>query len=57
MGIPSVKQLKSMLTPDEFYTWTWVLKEKQKAEAGDKSAFDATAEEKIAAFRKRKGMD
>lgn len=56
MGIPSVRRLKRLITPQEFYTWCWVLQEKQKAEGGDKKAFQASDEEKVKAWMKRKGM-
>jgi hypothetical protein len=55
-GIPNVRRLKSMITPNEFYVWNWIIRERQKAEAGDKTAFQMTDEEKITAFAKRKGL-
>ena len=45
-----------MITLQEFYTWNWITQERQKAEAGDKTAFRITDAEAIEAFRKRKGM-
>ena len=46
-----------MLTLQEFYTWNWILQQRQKAEAGDKRAFRATEAEEIEAFAKRKGLN
>lgn len=56
MGIPSVRKLKRMITLQEFYTWQWILRERSKAEAGDKTAFQMTDDEKVKAWMKRKGM-
>lgn len=44
-----------MLTPNEFYTWTWIMQERQKAEAGDKTAFQASDKELAEAWLARKG--
>lgn len=38
----------------EFYTWRWIVQERRKAEAGDKTAFGPTNEELAAEYLKRK---
>lgn len=38
----------------EFYTWRWVIQERRKAEAGDKTAFGPTDAELAAAYLKKK---
>ena len=53
--MPSVRRLKMMVTPQEFYTWNWIIRERQKAEAGDKTAFQPSDEELAAQWIAKKG--